>query len=137
MSVDNYAAAIALTEKIKECLPIAVRPSPELIKLLEKQGAKLPNHKILTIDSVVYLGDEGGISCGIKPEQDSKQVHIVSITHLIIDATHPLAPEIQAYQRQRVRALRLQNSRGFMAEMNRLSDASARKKKKGDRGFGQ
>ncbi|ARV60040.1 hypothetical protein BZZ01_16675 [Nostocales cyanobacterium HT-58-2] len=31
----------------------------------------------------------------------------ISITHLIIDSNHPLASEVQAYQRQRIRKLML------------------------------
>ena len=54
-----------------------------------------------------------------------------------IDPSHPLAAELQNYQRQRIHKLMLQNSRGFMAEMRRLSEPVERKKKKGDRGFGK
>lgn len=56
-----------------------------------------------------------------------------SITHLKIDPTHPLAAEVQAYQRQRIRKLMLQDSRGFTAE---LMTIEPRKSKKRSKGFG-
>lgn len=138
MPVDDYKVAIALTEKIKEYLPVTVRPTKELSKLLKKQGVDLANQQAMVVDDVFYMGDEGGISCSIESEESSDKAHIVSITHLVIDPDHPLAPEIQSYQRQRIRALKLQNSRSFMAEMNRLSSSAPdAKKKRGDRGFGK
>jgi hypothetical protein len=134
MSVDNYEMAIALTEKIKQNLPISAQPTKELVNNSKKQGATLQSQQTLIIDSVVYTGDEGGICCAIKLEGGSKSLLVASITHLVIDPTHPLAPEIQAYQQQRIRALKVQNSRSFMSEMGRLS-ASPKRKKQGGFGF--
>lgn len=131
MSVDSYQDAILLTEKIKANLPITAHPSKAYLKLMKQQGTTLASNQPLVIDSVLYMGDEGGISCGILPNKKDGQVYIVSITHLDIDPTHPLASEIQTYQRQRTRKIMVQNSRGFIAEMQRLSAPSGSKKKKG------
>jgi hypothetical protein len=135
MAVDNYAEAIALTEKIKANLPITVHAGKEYRKLLKKQGNYEAMTQEMVIDSAVYMGDEGGICCGI--QFGDKQVQLVSITHLEVDSNHPLATEIQSYQRQRTRTLMLQNSRSFMAEMQRLPELKGKHKKKGDRGFGK
>jgi hypothetical protein len=137
MSIDNHAEAIALTKKIEASLPITAYPSKEYLKLMKKQGKQVSGDQALTIDSVLYMGEEGGISCGIKPKENDKQVYVVSITHLNVDPNHPLASEIRQYQRQRSRNLMLENSRGFMAEMTRLSKQSTKQKKKSDRGFGK
>lgn len=137
MPIDNHAEAIALTKKIEASLPMTAYPSKEYLKLMKKQGKQVSGDQALTIDSVLYMGEEGGISCAIKLSEDDKQVYIVSITHLNVDPNHPLASEIQQYQRQRTRNLMLENSRGFIAEMNRLSKRSTQQKKKGDRGFGK
>ncbi len=137
MAVDDYAEAIALTEKIKANLPIMARPGKQYLKLLKKQGGNVSSHEELVIDSVMYMGDEGGICCGIQPKEGDKQVQLVSITHLEVDPNHPLAIEIQKYQRKRTRILMMQNSRSFVAEMQRLSESKGRQKKKGDRGFGK
>ncbi|MGA7937392.1 MAG: hypothetical protein WCA35_27820 [Kovacikia sp.] len=137
MPVDNYAEAIALTEKIKANLPITAHPGKQYLKLMKKQGIRMADHQELIIDSAVYAGDEGGICCGMMPQEGDKQVQLVSITHLEIDPNHPLASEIQAYQRKRTRTLMVQNRRGFMAEMQRLSESKGSQKKKGDRRFGK
>jgi hypothetical protein len=134
MSVDNYAEAIALTEKIEAHLPIIAYPSKPYLKLMKQQGERVSSNQELVIDSVMYTGDEGGICCAIQPQAADKQVYVVSITHLEVDPLHPLAPEIQQYQRQRTRTLMQQNSRGFMAEMRQLSEPK-KKQGKGDRGF--
>lgn len=137
MPVDDYAEAIALTEKIKANLPITAHPGKQYLKLLKKQGEQVSSNQELVIDSVVYTGDEGGICCGIQPKEGDKHVQLVSITHLEVDPSHPLASEIQNYQRKRTRTLMLQNSRSFMAEMQRLSESQESQKKKRDRGFGK
>jgi hypothetical protein len=135
MSVDNYAEAIALTEKMKANLPIIAYPGKQYLKSMKQRGERISSNQELVIDSVLYMGDEGGICCGIQPQAGSQDAQIVSITHLEVDPLHPLASEIQQYQHQRIRTLMQQNSRGFMAEMRRLSEPKKEKQGKGDRGF--
>lgn len=136
MPVDNYQVAIALTEKIKAQLPIMVEPTQNYLQLMREQETPAAKGQKFAIDSALYMGDEGGICCALRSE-NGEQVCIVSITHLVVDPDHALAPEIQDYQRQRIRAIKLQNSRGFLAEMQRLSPPAANPKKKGKEGFGK
>lgn len=74
--------------------------------------------------------------CGLKEPNnpESKEQYVSSITHLKIDPTHPLAAEVQTYQRQRIRKLMLQDSRGFKAE---LMTIEPRKTKNRSKGFGK
>jgi hypothetical protein len=72
---------------------------------MRDRGVKLARDQELQIHHVVYLGDEGGISCNVTPAPDAKEVLLVSITHLRVSARHPLAKEIRAYQRERTRKL--------------------------------
>jgi hypothetical protein len=137
MSIDDYQAAIDLTERIKANLPITARPGKQYLKLMQKKGENITSNQELTINSALYMGDEGGICCNFQLMGNTKQAHAASITHLVIDPNHPLAAEIQTYQRQRIHKLKLQNSRGFMAEMRQLSEGVERKKRKSDRGFGK
>jgi metal-responsive CopG/Arc/MetJ family transcriptional regulator len=137
MSVDNYQAAIALTEKIKAQLPIMAEPTKNYLQQMKKQGTRIAQGQKFAIDSVLYMGDDGGICCALRNEETDEQAYIVSITHLVVDPDHSLAPEIQDYQRQRIQAIKLQNSRGFLAEMQRLSPPAASPRKKGKEGFGK
>ncbi|MEH2390465.1 MAG: hypothetical protein V7K21_01920 [Nostoc sp.] len=135
MRIDDYNAANALTEKLKESLPIKARAGKEFLKTLKQKGEDADPDREFEIDFVGYSGDEGGIMCGLKEPNnpESKEKYVSSITHLKIDHNHPLAAEVQAYQRQRIRKLMLQDSGGFTAE---LMTIEPRKSKKCSKGFG-
>jgi hypothetical protein len=51
------------------------------------------------------FGDEGGIVCRLDFGDEAKNAAFVSITHLRFDARLPLAREITAYQKHRVKRL--------------------------------
>lgn len=133
MQIDNYEEGQALTEKLKANLPVKVFPTKQLVQSLQQQGKTIRSNQAYEIDSVFYSGDMGGITCALKGNSEDKEVYAVSITHLKIDPEHPLALEIEAYQRKRSRLLAIQNSRGFAAELlaERASKASKKSKKKG------
>jgi hypothetical protein len=135
MRIDDYNAAKVLTDKLKESLPIKAWAGKEFLKTLKQKGENADPDREFEIDFVGYSGDEGGIMCGLKVPNnpESKEKYVSSITHLKIDPNHPLVSEVQAYQRQRIRKLMLQNSRGFTAELMTIEPA---KKKKRGKGFG-
>src|SRR4051812_19144910 len=59
------------------------------------------------ITGIHYAGDEGGILCKLDfGTEDADPVFFVSITHLTFDRRLPLAREIAAYQKHRVKRLR-------------------------------
>ena len=58
----------------------------------------------LNHQQVLYMGDEGGITCDITPD-GATSVVLCSLTQVEILADHPLAAEIQAYQQARIRKL--------------------------------
>ncbi|MEH2306844.1 hypothetical protein [Nostoc sp.] len=136
MRIDDYNAAKALTEKLKENLPIKARAGKEFLKTLKQKGVNADPDREFEIDFVGYSGDEGGIMCGLKEPNnpESKEQYVSSITHLKIDSNHPLAAEVQTYQRQRIRKLMLQDARGFKAELMTLEPA---KNKNRSKGFGK
>lgn len=135
MQIDDYEEGQALTEKLKANLPVKVFPTKQLVQSLRQQGKSIKPNYPYEIDSVFYSGDMGGITYALKGDPTDKEVFAVSITHLKIDSDHPLASEIEAYQRKRTRRLSIQNSRGFAAEL--LAERSSKTKKKGSKkGFG-
>lgn len=137
MPIDNYVEAIALSKKLESAVPFKVQPGKEFLKLLRKNGKHVSPNDALEVALVSYSGDMGGIMCTLVPGEGDKEGFVTSLTHLQLDPTHPLAEEVKAYQQRRVHALKLQNSRSFMAEMSRLSASSEQKKKRSDRGFGK
>lgn len=93
-----------LTNQLKQYLPFEVQIRPEVIGQLKKEGKKIPNK--LKVDDVYDTKEFGGIVCVIPYKNEAL---VFSLTHLIIDDTHPLAEEIKRYQNEIV----LQLQRGY------------------------
>jgi hypothetical protein len=127
--IDNYEQAIALMEKMRACLPIPTKVTPESGQILKEQGNHFSRDHIFTIEEVYYSGDEGGILCVIQSGDDQQIKHFFSLTHLRLQEDHPFAEEIKSYQCKRVARLAMQD--GKMGKARRLANKSKKKK-----GFG-
>lgn len=103
--VDNVDEALKLIEKMNEHLPIIVRPTSALVKNLRKQGVNVDRYKPLEIHSVLYMGNEAGISCDITPKGKETTPVICSLTQLEVMGTDSLAGEMRAYQQERIKNL--------------------------------
>ncbi len=69
---------------------------------------------ICSVTEIRYMGDEGGLVCHLDfGFSDTKNLHIVSITHHKFDRRNPLAREIGAYCKHRIK--RLKKLHGRMA----------------------
>ena len=80
--------------------------SVELRRTLQEEANRVVPRQCRVIE-VMYLGDEGGISCSLDFDLgDTKNVHIVSITHLGFDGGNSLAREIGAYCKHRIKRLK-------------------------------
>lgn len=110
--IDNYDEAMELMHKMETHLPILARPSKATIKNIREQGLEITSNQIIQINSLLYLGDEGGIGCGIKLPGNETTAIIVSLTHVRVIPGQPLTEEIRAYQIERSKKL---------AEINGLS----------------
>jgi hypothetical protein len=103
--IDDYARAMDLLHKMEEQLPIPVRLGSPVKRTLQEKGLAVTRVHRSEIKRVFYFGDEGGIMCDVTPAKDAKEAVVVSLTHLLVPAHHPLAQEIRAYQRERARRL--------------------------------
>jgi hypothetical protein len=55
----------------------------------------------------MYMGDEGGVMCHLTfDEEDATEVFLTSITYLVFYRRLPVAREIAAYQKHRIKRLR-------------------------------
>lgn len=64
-----------------------------------------------TITKINYMGDPGGIACGLDFGLDAGRAGpVVSLTHLSFDIRHPLSREVAAYQKHRIKRLRKQRA---------------------------
>jgi hypothetical protein len=103
--IDDRAAVAELLQQMEAQLPIPAQLTKALGAALRNQGVKIPVTRKVQIDQVFYAGDEGGIVCGLTfPGQQGNAV-VVSLTHLRVGGSHPLAPAIVSYQRERTRKL--------------------------------
>ena len=103
--IDNPGTVATLMKQMKEHLPIPAFASKEIVRTLRRGGAKVGVECALTVQHVLYAGDEAGIVCDVTPGRDAKTVILVSLTHLRIAPDHPLFAAILAYQVARVRRL--------------------------------
>lgn len=103
--IDDYDRAMDLLHKMEAQLPIPVRLGSLVKQTLREKGLAFTRDQRFEIKRVFYFGDEGGIMCDVTPVQDAKEAVVVSLTHLLVPAHHPLAQEIRAYQRERARRI--------------------------------
>lgn len=105
--IDNPAQVEPLIAKLKAALPLSATVSAPMLAVLHEQssGTDLPPRCQIT--GIHYAGDEGGIVCRLDFGQEkAEKVFFASITHLTFDRRLPLAREIAAYQKHRVKRLR-------------------------------
>lgn len=98
---------------LKASLPLRARTTPRRVALLQERSPACKFPLACDVVEVFYAGDEGGILCTLDlGDRAATDVHIVSISHLAFDRTVPMAPDIEAYQRHRIKKIRRQTGRG-------------------------
>ena len=103
--IDNPAQVDRLMGKLQQALPLSARPTPELLAALVAKNAASQTSAACSITWISYAGDEGGIVCRLDFGDEAKNAAFVSITHLRFDARLPLAREIIADQKHRVKRI--------------------------------
>ena len=104
--IDNERQTAALMKAMEENLPIPILPTKELQRTIRNNKISLPKGHSLQIEKVHYLGDAGGIACGLALPEGSEEALVTSVTHIRIHPKHCLAKEITKYQKRRVKKLR-------------------------------
>ena len=105
--IDHPDQVERLMERLSAALPIPARVTPEVQMTLRQQaGVAVPAEYSVTWIS--YAGDESGIVCRVEAAAETTEAVFASITHLRFDPRLPLAREIVAYQKHRVKRLRRQ-----------------------------
>ncbi|HVC92498.1 MAG TPA: tetratricopeptide repeat protein [Pirellulales bacterium] len=125
--IDDEREVDDLITAMNEHLPMRAYATAPLAEALRPQGAGIKTDDPVKIDSVLYLGDEGGVACSIGLS-GGKTAVVTSITHLRIDGDHPLAGRIRAYQLRRSQSLQRPVSRG--SRKSRASVAAKPKPKR-------
>ena len=93
-------------ERMQAALPMRAFTSIELRRTLQEESKRVYPHEC-SVTEIQYWGDEGGIACILDfGFSDTKNRHVVSITHLKFDRGNPLAREIKAYRKHRIKRLK-------------------------------
>ena len=112
---DNLLQVERLLGKLNAALPLASRPTPALAAKLREERGELPAVSPLLINQVTYAGDQGGVMCRITFD-DGHNLH-VAITHLFFDPRLPVARDIAAYQKHRLKRIRLYDPANFVNDV--------------------
>jgi hypothetical protein len=106
--IDNPGQAERLLTRLQAVLPVPARMTPELAATLRTPETATEIPTACSIIALHYAGDEGGIVCGLDVATATGNAVYTSITHPRFDPRLPLAREIAAYQKHRVKRLRRQ-----------------------------
>jgi|GEM_PF-306318 len=137
-TIDDPVFARQLYLEIQANLPINVRINEVGFQALKEQSVYISElDAVYKMDTVFYGGDMAGILCHINAKDVEVSSHdqgdqaakpfVMSLTHLRIDTSHPLAAKIREYQKHRNMRLAIANSGRTLKPI---------KSKKGKKGFG-
>jgi hypothetical protein len=105
--LDNPEKTFELITVLEAATPFAVALTPELIEQLTRQQRPVAVKPIEIVSKISYLGDFGGITCHIQPE-DAESMVLVSLTHVRVPRTLPFGKAVLDYQKHRVKKLKKQ-----------------------------
>lgn len=109
--IDNQNQVERLLRKLTEAMPPPALAFPALMANLRERSSTAKVSLGCRITKVIYAGDEGGIVCQLTFDEDEiKEVFFVSITHLAFDRRLPVAREIAAYQKHRIKRIHRENA---------------------------
>jgi hypothetical protein len=60
-TIDQPGTVAALLEQMQDQLPIPAFPTKEIVRILRRGGVKASTDRALSIKSLFYAGDEGGL----------------------------------------------------------------------------
>ena len=109
--LDNPEKTARLLAALKAVVPFEVELTPEVIKQLRAENFAHANQTHRTVSDLYYAGDEGGILCHIAPP-DEQRALFISLTHVRMPRTMPLAAAVIDYQKHRVKKLKKQGHVG-------------------------
>ncbi len=104
--IDDIEKSMALVERMQAALPMRAFTTMGVRETLRKSLKRDFPHEC-SVTEIRYMGDEGGLVCHLDfGFSDTKNLHIVSITHHKFDRRNPLAREIGAYCKHRIKRLK-------------------------------
>jgi len=109
--LDNPEKTARLLATLKAAVPFEVELTPAVVKQLQAEDIAHADRTHRTVSDLSYAGDEGGIVCHIV-RSDEQRALFISLTHVRMPRTMPLAAAVVDYQKHRVKKLKKQGSVG-------------------------
>jgi hypothetical protein len=106
--LDDPDKSEGLLAALEAALPFVVHVTPALARHLRAQHVDIGASSRQIVSKVSYAGDEGGILCHIAPP-DGREVLIVSLTHVRVPPSMPLAAKVLQHQKHRINKLKKQS----------------------------
>jgi hypothetical protein len=94
-----------LVAGLKAAPPFEVDLTPEAVAALAARQDGVAFARRQTVSDISYAGDEGGIICHLLPEEGRDAIFI-SLTHVRVQRSLPLASAIIDYQKHRVKKMK-------------------------------
>jgi hypothetical protein len=109
--LDHPEKTARLLAALKVAAPFEVKLAPSLIEYLQAEDLAEANRERHVARDFSYAGDEGGIVCHLSRSDEAGQALVVSLTHVHVPRSMPLAAAVLAYQKHRVKKLKKQGAR--------------------------
>jgi hypothetical protein len=109
LMLDHPEKTARLLASLKAAAPFEVELAPLLIEHLQAENvadADRPRHVVCDLS---YAGDEGGIMCHMARSEKTGRALFVSLTHVRVPRSMPLARAVADYQKHRVKKLKKQS----------------------------
>jgi hypothetical protein len=109
--LDNPEKTTRLLAALKAAAPFDVELAPSLIEYLQAQNVADADRMHHVVWDLSYAGDEGGIICHLSRSEETGRALVVSLTHVRVPRSMPLAAAVLDYQKHRVKKLKKQGRR--------------------------
>jgi hypothetical protein len=109
--LDNPQKTARLLAALKASAPFEVELAPTLIEYLQVENLADADWRQHVVSNLSYAGDEGGIMCHLSRSEETGRALVVSLTHVRVPRSMPLATAVLAYQKHRVKKLQKSGGR--------------------------
>ena len=104
--LDHPEKTARLLTSLKAAAPFEVELAPSLIEYLQAENVADADRGHHVVWDLSYAGDEGGIMCHLSRSEETGRALVVSLTHVRVPRSMPLARAVADYQKHRVKRLR-------------------------------
>jgi hypothetical protein len=110
--LDHPDKTARLLAALKAAAPFAAEPTASLMEYLRAKNLADTTRMPRTVWGLSYAGDEGGIMCHMSRSDETGKALVVSLTHLRVARSMPLARAVADYQKHGLKKLEKQ-ARGW------------------------